>query len=76
MIPRLGLGTYGRTGEAGLEAITAALELPSALNLNLGGVENASLSVLRPLDPAEGGFRVEVYNDTGHLDGLMSPWLP
>jgi 2,5-diketo-D-gluconate reductase B len=26
-IPRLGLGTYGRTGEAGLRAITAAIEL-------------------------------------------------
>jgi 2,5-diketo-D-gluconate reductase B len=27
LIPRLGLGTFGRTGDAGVEAITAALEL-------------------------------------------------
>jgi broad specificity phosphatase PhoE len=51
-------------------AVTAALGLPAALDLKLGGVGNGSVSTLRVLPT---GFRVEAYNDLGHLDGLVCP---
>ena len=50
-------------------AVTAALGQPSSLNIHLGGVVNASLTTLRRLPD---GFRLESYNDHGHLESLAS----
>jgi broad specificity phosphatase PhoE len=47
--------------------VAAALGYESAVGVHLAGVGNASLSALRRLPD---GFRVEAYNDVGHLDGL------
>ena len=50
--------------------VTAALGLEFAFDLRLGGTANASISALRPLPPPAVGFRLESYNDVGHLNGL------